>query len=180
MPPSPDGKVVLVGVAKREPGPRVPQHMLDGRAGEADVDGHRDEAGLHDAEDRHEVFRPVGGEDGHPVAAPQAPGEEGAGHRLRPFVNAAPGPRGTSRPGVDDESPIPVEREIDEIAQVPAFHELRRQGFVLGRPGLSSPRSGFRLRAGYDRIATAAPPDLDTILDAPQRTRCFDSLDSTP
>ena len=130
----PRGEVVLVRVAEREPGARVPQHVLDGRAGKPDVDGHRDEAGLHDAEDRDQVLRAVGGEHGHPVAAPEAAGEEEGRRRSRLLVDAASAPLGTARPTVDDEDPLPIEGEVDEVAQVPAFVRLRGKGPLRSPP----------------------------------------------
>ena len=116
------GRSSSSGVAEREPCARVPKHVPDGRGGEPDVDRHRDEAGLHDAERRHQILRPVGGDDRHPVAAPQIPGEDGAGHRPRALLETAPRPPFVPRCGVDHESPVPIEGEIDEVAQVAAFH----------------------------------------------------------
>ena len=37
-----------------------------------------------------------------------------------------PGPRFVPRRGVEHEDPVPIEGEIDEVAQVPAFHGRMR------------------------------------------------------
>ena len=110
-----------VPVEERQSGARVPQNVRDRRAGKPDVEGHGDHSGLHDAENHDQILRPVGGVDGDPVAALKSAGEEGAGHRPRPFVDASAGPRSAARSGVDDEDSLAIGCEIDEIAQIPGF-----------------------------------------------------------
>src|SRR5262249_13738273 len=66
-------------VAEHELRDGIPQDEMNSRTGKLETDRHRDETSAHDAVIGREIFRAVGGEDGHPFSARQAARAKRAG-----------------------------------------------------------------------------------------------------